>query len=409
MYTKLLARTLLIGLAALGSSACAPLGVGKSDQHSPAPQGRWVNPDAATVVRTHKTPDYRSVSTDDLVAKIQPAIYNAPQVSTVPNWATNRPPLSPGDRVMVKVSDGDEFSGTFELDLDGTLNLPFLPPLQLAGRQTRWAEQKIAEALVNGGYFREGLVQVTLRIQQWAPVQISVSGAVFVPGLVTVNVRKPEEKALKSTQVSGDFPPDRLMPAALRAAGGVRPDADLSRVVLVRNGETTEINLAGLVHGLPAPSIPLMAGDALIVPSTGQYDELLARPTAVTPPGIRVFLSNLTVPSLDNSKSAISDHSTSLPYGTRMLTALISANCVGGTASTNSARYGVLVTFNPISGESEVIERSIEDMLRDPQRADLNPMVMPNDGLACYDSGVTNVRDIARSIADIVLPLKILR
>ncbi len=321
-------------------------------------------------------------------------------------WPESKPPLSPGDRLQIKVVNGEEFSGVFEIDLDGTVNLPFLPPIHVAGHDLFWAKRTITQALVNAGFFRSALVSVDVSVQQWSAIQVHVSGAVFSPGMVSVNVRQAEEKILKGTQVSGDFPPDRFLVAALRAAGGVRPDAAVDRLILIRGQEKYNLDLSGHFVGLKSDHIALMAGDQIIVPSTGRFDEGLVRITSITPPGIRLFLSNLTVPATDNSKSQNDSASSSVPYGTRFLTGLVTANCVGGTGATNSARYGVLVTRNPISGETEVIERPIEEIMREPQHERLNPYLMPNDGIACYDSGVTNFRDIGRAISDIISPFR---
>jgi hypothetical protein len=155
-------------------------------------------------------------------------------------------------------------------------------------------------------------------------------------------------------------------------------------------------------------NLALMAGDTVLVPETGRFDERLVRPTVVTTPGIRVYLSNLTVPATGNAESAIGKHATSLPYGARLLNGLIAANCVGGTGATNSSRYAVLVSRITNTSAPVVIERSIDDLVREPARHDLNPLLMPDDGIACFDSGVTNVRDIARTIGTLLLPLSIL-
>ncbi len=321
-------------------------------------------------------------------------------------WAPGKPALSPGDRVLLSVQNGEEFSGLFEIDLDGSLNLPFLPAIYVAGDNLYSARNRIENALIHAGFFRRDFVSLSLQVQQWAPIQVHVSGAVFQPGIATVNVRKPDERAQKSLQQSGDFPPDRFLPAALRAAGGVRPDADLGRVMIIRGQGRYLVDLSGIPAGMPGQPQVLMAGDQVIVPSTGRFNEALVRPSAVTPPGIRVFMSNLTVPATDNSKAAIGNQSTSLPYGTRFLSGLISANCVGGTQTTNAARVGLLVSRDPISGETEIFEKPIEKIIAEPERESLNPHLMPNDGIACYDSGITNLRDIGRTIADMLLPFR---
>ncbi len=61
----------------------------------------------------------------------------------------------------------------------------------------------------------------------------------------------------------------------------------------------------------------------------------------------------------------------------------------------------MLVSKNPLTGDSEVIERRIEALVRRKDRDAYNPPLMPNDAIACYDSNITNVRDVLRSFGDI--------
>lgn len=314
------------------------------------------------------------------------------------------PPLSPGDRVQIAIEDGDEFSGVYEVNLDGTLGLPLIPPVFVAGRSVQDAERMIGASLVEEKLFKPDFLRLSIRPQQWAAIQVQVQGAVFDPGLVTVNSRSAEDRNQQTTQWSGDSPTGRLLNAALLAAGGIRPDANIRRVYLLRGDDQQVVDLSGVLAGdflqLPA----LASGDRIYVPSTGGFNRNLVRTSQITPPGVRVFISNLTQPSSGNASSAIGKHATSLPYGTRLLTAAISANCVGGSAASNSNRTAVLVSRNPISGETEVIERSLEHLLQHRNRDSVNPHIMPNDGIACYDSGVTNLREVGRTLTDILLP-----
>lgn len=327
---------------------------------------------------------------------------------TQPRWTVDTPPLSPGDRLKVTLRNGEEYSGVYEVDIDGYLKLPFLQPLPVAGELVSEAKRLITQALIKSKYFKSTQITLSVDVQQWAPIQVHVSGAVFNPGMVSVNVRSPEERLLKSQHNSGDFPPDRLLPAALRAAGGVRPDAAIHSIELKRNGKTQAVDLSGLIKGNSVAPIALMSGDTIIVYSTGRFDSNLVAPTAITPQGVRVFLSNLVVPAPGNAAAAVEKHATSLPYGSRLLTAAISANCVGGINMTSGSRHTVLVRTDPISGREETIKRPIHDLLRSPDRNDINPYIMPNDGVACYDSGVSNFRDMARTLGDFLLPLTLL-
>jgi len=166
--------------------------------------------------------------------------------------------------------------------------------------------------------------------------------------------------------------------------------------------------MSGVLDGGPVEDPLLAAGDRVHVPSRGCFQISLARPSRITPPGIRVFMSNLTQPSASNANSAIGQHASQLPYGTRLLQGLVSANCVGGIQATNAQRWAVLISRNPISGESEVIARSIEGLVRRSDRDHFNPVLLPNDAIACYDSNVTNYRDLARTFTDILTPLGLL-
>lgn len=346
---------------------------------------------------------FKSISTinnssaDELICKTpekKPYLYQAP-------------PLSPGDRVQIHIHEGEEFSGVYEVDLDGTLGLPLIEPVFVAGLTPAKAEQLIAERLINEGIFRKQFLRLSVRPQQWAAVQVQVQGAVFNPGLVTINAREAAERAQQSTQWSGDFPTRRLLNEALQAAGGIRPDANIKKVYLFRGEQQTVLNLSGLLDDSPLELPALAAGDRIYIPPTGHFDSRLVRPSSITPPGVRIFISNLTSPSNSNASSAINRDATDLPYGTRLLGAAISANCVGGSSASNSNRTTVLVSTNPVTGETEVIERSLEQLLVNRNRDTVNPHIMPGDGVTCYDSSVTNLREIGRTLTDILLPFSL--
>ncbi len=317
------------------------------------------------------------------------------------------PPLSPGDRVQILVHEGSEFSGVYEVNIDGTIGLPFIEPIFVAGYTPAKAEKLIIQSLIDNKLFKKKFLRVSLRPQQWAAAQVQVLGAVFNPGLVTVNARKADERLQQSTQWSGDFPTSRLISSALQAAGGIRPDANIKKVYLMRNGKQSIYDLSGVFDGALLQLPALAAGDRIYIPSTGYFDSKLVRPSSITPPGVRVFISNLTSPSTSNASSGISRHATSLPYGTRLLSAAISANCVGGSSASNSNRTTILVSTNPVSGEAEIIERTLEKLVTHRKRDAYNPHIMPGDGIACYDSSVTNLREVGRTLTDILLPFSL--
>lgn len=317
-------------------------------------------------------------------------------------------PLSPGDLVEFRITGDEDFSGSYVLDHVAAVQLPHLGAISLAGLGPAAAARALERHLIAAEVLNPGMNQLSVRVLKLAPIQVAVSGAVFEPGQVTINNPSAEILLDDRTQAIGDYTRLRLVSEALRAASGVRPDADLRQVIIVRNGWQYHLDLSGIISGAPVEDMPLMAGDAVFVPSTHCFQPQLVKPSQITPKGFRVFMSNLIVPASDNSSGAVGRYATNLPYGTRLLQAAISANCIGGVQSTNAPRSVVLASQNPLTGETEVLQRSVEALLRAPHNADTNPYLMPNDALACYDSTVTNLRDIARTIADIVSPLKYL-
>jgi polysaccharide export outer membrane protein len=70
----------------------------------------------------------------------------------------------------------------------------------------------------------------------------------------------------------------------------------------------------------------------------------------------------------------------------------------------NASRKVMLASINPITNQTQVVERSVEQLMRQANRDDINPYVMPNDAIACYDSNITNIRDVARTIVDVLSP-----
>ncbi len=326
------------------------------------------------------------------------------------------PPLSPGDRVRIDLPPKGFFKGVFdtsdtalagvyEVGFDGKLKVPYIAAIPVAGLPLHTAETTVNRALETAGYFRPGMARLNLSIQEWAPIQVSVAGAVFFPGIISVNPRSPESSGDQLTLRGGSTAIKRFLTTALQSAGGVRPDADIQRIELIRGKTVHRFDLSGTVAGHRIQDIALIQGDQIRVPSLGLPDARIIRPTAITPPGIRVFLSNLTVPAMNNASSAIERHATSLPYGAQLHTAVVSGNCAGGAASTNSDRYAVLVTTDPVTRRPVTVERRVEQVLSQPESRSVNPYLMPNDSVVCYDSDVSNLRDIGRAISDVLAPI----
>jgi protein involved in polysaccharide export with SLBB domain len=316
--------------------------------------------------------------------------------------------LSPGDLLEIHIEDGDGFNGRYIIGNSGSVKLPIIGNIDAAGATTGTLETLVELALVRKQIFQPTSAIVTIQVLNWSSIEVSVAGAVFQPGRVLINKKDLKQNQLERIDAFGDYSPTRLLSEALRAASGIRPDAKLDQIILLRKGWQVQVDMTGVLTGKLVKDYPLVAGDRVIVPSTGCFQPHLVRPSQITPKGFRVFMSNLIDSASDNSSAAIGKYSTSLPYGTRLLQAAVSANCVGGKDWTNAPRRVVLSSKNPVTGEIQVIERSVEQLLMMPSKGEINPYLMPQDAIACYDSSVTNFRDIARTVADILVPFKLL-
>lgn len=316
-------------------------------------------------------------------------------------------PLSPGDRIRVLIHEGDLFNGVYEVNLDGKVQIPYLDPLPVSGLEIEEVRNNLFKILVDRDFFRPQSLLVNVSLVQWASIQVNVAGAIFQPGRVSINNRSPEDRA-QLTQASGDNPPERYLTAALRNAGGVTPLANVKEIRLVRHGKERVIDLSGVFNGDLVEDVPLIAGDQIVVPKLPQQQNNLVRPSQITPPGIRVFLSNLIIPANGNASAAVKSDGSNFPYGARFSQAVIATNCAGGTTATNADRRATLVRTDRQTGKTEVFDRPIEDLIRNSTDDKNNPFLMPEDGVACYDSSVSDTRDVARTIADIINPFNLL-
>jgi len=313
-------------------------------------------------------------------------------------------PLSAGDRIKVTIPEGEEFSGIYEVNLNGELELPYLEAIQVSGVEPAQVRERIHAALVAGGFFQPSFLKVSVGVVQWAPVQVFVSGSTFQPGRVLINEWSDAEQTQSPVQLAGQGPYERSLSSAIRQAGGVLPTADVSQVELIRDGRRERFDLSGIFTGAPVEDIPLIAGDQVIVPDRGSVDPAIVRPSQITPIGVKIFISNLTVPAAGNAIAAVGRDATSFPYGSRFSHAVVSGNCAGGTTVINAYRRAVLVRSDASTGKTTTLDKGVEELLRRSTSNTNNPYLMPNDAVACYDSAVVNLSGVMKILSDIIAP-----
>lgn len=312
--------------------------------------------------------------------------------------------LSRGDLLDVRVAEDDTFTGTYEVSRDGTIRLPFLAPIAAQGRTVGKVESDLIAALRRDGFYGEA-PRVSVRIKDFASAAVGVTGAVFEPRPVEIGTVSGDRIDRTRQDALGATTEGRDIANALRAAGGVRPDADLSAVELRRAGRVYRLDMRGVIEGRDHADVMLLTGDEIFVPSRMCFQDDLVKPGPISPAGVSLFLSNLTQPATGNAASAISREVREVPYGTRFMQAVIDANCAGGARATSGRRAAALFSRNPVTGVSLVIERDVERMLRRSDRDDYDPYVLPGDSVICYDSAVTNLAEIGRTIGILAIGL----
>ena len=335
-------------------------------------------------------------------------------VNTISSVVARQPlALSPGDRVRLTIPGigGEEFNGTYEVNLSGDLELPYVAPVLAVGYTPAGLEQQIRSTLLDQQLFRPELLRVSVQVLDYSPIQVSVTGAVFRPGrlLVARNEETPTASG-EAIEFPGDYPLERYLTSTLLLAGGVQPTADISQVQILRGTQSTIVDLSGILTGDRIDDVPLVAGDQVIVPSRGVFQEDLVRPTQITPDTVQLYVSNITEPGGRNLEGRGDINAATFEYGTNLLQALVAAQCIGGTRSTNANRKALLIQTDAVSGELDTSEYAVQDLVnRAAEFPDEAPLLMPNDAIACYDSGLVNARSLFDTIGNFISPLNLLR
>ncbi|MEA5510556.1 polysaccharide biosynthesis/export family protein [Crocosphaera sp. UHCC 0190] len=318
-------------------------------------------------------------------------------------------PLSPGDLVKITIpgKGGEDFTGQYEVNLEGNLEIPYLDPLPVLGMQREEVARKLQAILLEKKFFRPDLLRVSVQVLEYSAIQVTVTGEVFQPGRFLINERNTSSTtASVFTNAPGDNPLNRFLTIALQAAGGVKPTADLNKIEIVRNGKSLGIvDIQGILTGESVADVPLVAGDHIIVPNAGKFQQALVRPSQITPQQIPLYISNLTDPTEGRlNVQGSQQNSVNFTYGTRFSQVVIAAQCIGGSAVSNAARTAVLVRSEPAIGSEKTLAIAVEDLLQPSLNDQKNPFLMPYDGIACYDSDAVNFSNFWKLVGDVVAP-----
>lgn len=333
--------------------------------------------------------------------------------SVLPTIDRQSLPLSPGDRLRIQIPGvgGEEFSGEYVVNFNGHVEVPLLDPLPVLGLTPPQVQARLSDVLLQRGFFRPELLNVSVQVLDYSPIQVAITGQVFEPGRVLLSSEASSAGAADGevATLPGDYPLERYLTAALKAIGGVKPTADITQVQVLRGTESTVVDLSGIFSGSAVTDFPLVSGDQVIIPDAGAFQEVLVRPSQITPDSVELYVSNVTEGSNNNVDSNGSINSASFKYGTNLAQALVAAQCVGGTPSTNANRRALLIQTDALSGALTTSEFNVTDLVGDETKsAEGNPFLMPEDAIACYDSRNANVRGVLGTVTNFLNPINLL-
>jgi polysaccharide biosynthesis/export protein len=238
MRTKIFSlAVILAGLA--GGAAAQPA----QTPPSPPPPKAQTPP----VAQPPRTPDF-------VVPRPEGAPAEPPRTITQPT--TESYVIGPQDNLSIIVTDENDLTGKYRVDTDGTISMPYLQRVPVAGLTLAEAQVKIT-TLLQAGYIKNP--QVRVEVDQFKARSVIVNGEVRNPGKVT----------LPGTTIS-------LLEALILAGS---PTTNAANEVIVihppKAGETPSdpitVNRKELEVGRAGRDVVLQDGDIVNVPQAKRF------------------------------------------------------------------------------------------------------------------------------------------
>ena len=163
--------------------------------------------------------------------------------------------LGAGDRVSINILNVPEYSGNYQVLVDGTVNLPVAGAVVVKGLTLQQASEAIVKQY---GSELSRFSSVTVNLAASRPLQVAIVGEVGLPGLYTLN------------NPGGQLP---SITQAVQAAGGFTQSANLRQVEIRRSAgqqpQTIKVDLWRLLQGGDqSQNLTLRDGDSIMIPAT---------------------------------------------------------------------------------------------------------------------------------------------
>ena len=290
--------------------------------------------------------------------------------------------LGPGDQIRIDVLvDFEIFAEPIDqiVLLDGSLTLPWVGKIDVAGLNPIEAELKVVNAYSR--YIRNP--RITFQLLQPRPLRVSLVGEVKRPGGYTLQVNSDAGEQSEASESRVRFWPS--LTQAISNAGGITRSANVRSIQISRDGllEPIEVNLWSLVEtGDLRQDVLLRDGDRIIIPTAENIDNsevITLASTTFAPTSIKVNV-------IGEVKSPGSiEVSPNTPLNQAVLTA-------GGFNSRARRSRVELIRLNP---NGNVTQRSVEIDLAQGVSNEQNPVLQDGDTIIIGRSNLAATSDTA--------------
>ena len=184
------------------------------------------------------------------VAAQTPEPVSAPSAPAAPVNLVDGYVLGTGDIIEVAVLGRDDFRSRVQIQVDGTVQLPFIGDVPAINRTVLQLRNEIRAALIAGQYFNEPAVSVT--VVSYASRYVTVLGEVATPGIVAI------DRSYRLSEI-------------MARIGGLRPSA-ADVITLVRaSGETLKLDMVEVATGDVSQDVIVNPGDRIFVAQAPQF------------------------------------------------------------------------------------------------------------------------------------------
>ncbi len=315
---------------------------------------------------------------------------DAVPVPTTPQWGSSNEStvaletytLGPGDEVRADILvDHPLFLDPIDqiVLLDGSLTLPWVGKVNVAGLNPIAAEQKVVDAY--SVYIRNP--RVTFQLLQPRPIRVGIVGEIKRPGGYTLQVSSEAGERSEASESRTRFWPS--VTQAISNAGGITRSADVRSVQIKRNGvsELIQVDLWDFVESGNLRQDPLLRdGDQILVPTAQVVDNVEA-----------LTLANTTFAPATITVNVVGEVPTPGSLAVSPDTLLNQAILTAGGFNTRARTSRVdLIRLNP---NGTVSQQNVEVNLAQDVSDEQNPILQEGDTIIVGRSSLAATSDTA--------------